>query len=201
MLSFVLILVSVAIYGLVHSVLASLWAKARARSWLGPLGQRTYRLMYNLFAVVSFLPVLALVAALPDQTLYSIPFPWVILTLAGQALALLTVLAGVLQTGMWSFLGVQQLLQTASDEAPRLVVRGLYRWVRHPLYTAGLVFIWLTPVITLNLLALYIGLSIYLVVGAIVEERKLLVEFGQAYAEYRRRTPMLIPFPPRSETS
>jgi len=63
------------------------------------------------------------------------------------------------------------------------------------------VFIWLTPVITLNLLALYIGLSIYLVVGAIVEERKLLVEFGQAYAEYRRRTPMLIPFPPRSETS
>lgn len=199
MLSFVLILVSVALYGLVHSVLASLWAKARARSLLGPLGQRTYRLMYNLFAIVSFLPVLALVAALPDRTLYAIPFPWLVLTLAGQGLAVLALLAGVLQTGVWAFLGVQQLLQPDGSQTQQLVVRGLYRWVRHPLYTAGLVFIWLTPVMSLNLLALNIGLSVYLVVGAIVEERKLLAEFGQAYAEYRRRTPMLIPLPPRGE--
>lgn len=45
-----------------------------------------------------------------------------------------------------------------------------------------------------NRLALNIGLSLYLVIGALYEERKLVLEFGQAYQEYRERTPMLIPW-------
>jgi protein-S-isoprenylcysteine O-methyltransferase Ste14 len=65
--------------------------------------------------------------------------------------------------------------------------------VRHPIYTAGLLFIWLMPVMTWNLLALNLGLSVYIVAGAIFEERKLLMEFGPGYAEYKRKTPMLIP--------
>jgi len=66
--------------------------------------------------------------------------------------------------------------------------------VRHPLYTAGLIFIWLLTEMTVNRLALNIGLSLYLVIGALYEERKLVLEFGQAYQEYRERTPMLIPW-------
>ena len=60
-------------------------------------------------------------------------------------------------------------------------------------YTFGLLFIWLTPVVTLNSLTVYIGATIYILVGAYFEERKLLREFGEAYAEYKRTTPMLIP--------
>jgi protein-S-isoprenylcysteine O-methyltransferase Ste14 len=32
------------------------------------------------------------------------------------------------------------------------------------------------------------------VIGALLEERKLVEQFGAAYEDYRRRTPMLIPF-------
>ncbi len=53
-----LVLLAVLVYGLVHSFLASLWTKARARRWFGAVADRTYRLFYNVFAVVSFLPVL-----------------------------------------------------------------------------------------------------------------------------------------------
>ena len=74
-----------------------------------------------------------------------------------------------------------------------MVSGGLYRWVRHPLYSAGLVFIWLTSVMTVNLLVLNLGLTIYLVVGAIYEERKLVREFGDLYVDYQKRVPMLIP--------
>jgi protein-S-isoprenylcysteine O-methyltransferase Ste14 len=70
--------------------------------------------------------------------------------------------------------------------------------VRHPLYTAGLLFIWLIPVMTANLLALNIGLTMYLIIGALFEERKLVREFGEAYIQYRKNTPMLVPRPPRS---
>lgn len=192
--SFWLVLLAVLAYGGVHSLLASLWVKARARRWFGVLADRTYRLVYNAIAVISFLPVLALVGLLPDHTLYSISFPWVLVTSAGQLAAVAALMLGLWQTGVWSFLGFRQLVQpVAAGEPARLVMKGLYRWVRHPLYTAGLVFIWLTPVMTVNVLALNLGLSIYIVVGALFEERKLLYEYGQAYADYRRSTPMLIP--------
>ena len=80
---------------------------------------------------------------------------------------------------------------------PQLVLTGLYRWMRHPIYTAGLLFIWLMPVMTANLLALNIGLTIYFIIGALFEERKLVREFGEEYLQYRKVTPMLIPRPPR----
>jgi protein-S-isoprenylcysteine O-methyltransferase Ste14 len=98
-----------------------------------------------------------------------------------------------MQTGIGSFLGLSQLMGEKQEVSPQLVTSGLYRWVRHPLYTAGLVFIWFTPFMTQNLLALYAGFTLYLVVGASFEERKLLREFGETYIEYRKRTPMLIP--------
>lgn len=188
-----IILGAILIYGVIHSFLASLWAKARVKNDLGPLAQRGYRLAYNLFAGVTLLPLLALPGLLPDRGLYHIPFPWVLLSIFFQVAAAAALGVGLLQTGLWSFLGIQQLLGSIENEPPVLVVHGLYRWVRHPLYTAGLVFIWLIPVMTFNLLAFNIGLSGYILVGAIFEERKLLREYGPAYAEYRARTPMLVP--------
>ena len=191
-----LVLLAVGLYGLAHSILASLWVKARLRGTFGPSSERWYRLAYNIFAALSLLPILAMPTLLPDRELYRIPAPWLYLTLTGQALAALFLLAGLLHTGVWSFLGLRQLLQPPAVEPPRLVVRGLYRWVRHPLYTAGLLLIWLLPVMTVNLLALNLGLTLYIVIGAMFEERKLIREFGQAYVEYRRSTPMLVPFLP-----
>ena len=108
-------------------------------------------------------------------------------------MAVLILGMGLLQTDVWYFLGVRQLLQPGASESTELVVSGLYRRVRHPLYIAALLFIWLTPQMTLNLLALNLGLTVYVLVGALLEERKLLHHFGQAYAEYQKRTPMLIP--------
>ena len=160
------------------------------------MAERGYRLGYNLFSILSFLPVLMLVVVLPDRMLYSIPFPWLVLTLAIQAAALLALLVGVRQTGVSRFLGFGQLLERRAEGQAPMIVDGLYRWVRHPLYTAGLVFIWLLPVMTLNILALNIGSSAYLVIGALFEERRLVREFGEAYITYRQQTPMLIPRPP-----
>jgi len=188
-----LILLAVLLYGLIHSWLASLGIKALVRRWLGAFSERVYRLAYNIFAGLTLLPVLALPAILPDRGIYTIPFPWALLTLAIQGLAALALVAGLLQTGVWSFLGLRQLLSPLDGEPSELVVSGLYRWVRHPLYAAGLVFIWLTPRMTYNSLALILGLSIYLVIGAFFEERKLVRDYGSAYERYRRNTPMLIP--------
>ena len=186
------LVLAVFIWGVVHSMTASLGVKGWARRTLGVTGMRFYRLGYNVFSVMSFLPVLWLMVVLPDRELYRIPAPWVYLSLAGQLLAVVILGTGVLQTGALSFVGLRQLVEE-KEHSPRLVTGGVYRWVRHPLYTAGLLFIWLTPVMSLNSLVVFIAATVYILVGAFFEERKLEREFGQTYVEYKARTPMLIP--------
>ena len=56
----------------------------------------------------------------------------------------------------------------------KLNTGGLYQVVRHPLYTFSLLFLWLTPVMTRNLALLYVAFTVYMLIGAIFEERKLL---------------------------
>ena len=46
---------------------------------------------------------------------------------------------------------------------------------------------------TVNSFIVYVALTIYVLIGIIFEERKLLREFGQDYANYKSVTPMLIP--------
>jgi protein-S-isoprenylcysteine O-methyltransferase Ste14 len=113
--------------------------------------------------------------------------------LAGQVLAILALLLAVRQTDALGLLGLKQL--AGQDESAELVTGGLYRYMRHPMYFFGLVIIWLTPVMTVNVLALYVGLTAYLFVGAYFEEKKLARVFGKAYEQYKARTPMMIPFP------
>jgi methanethiol S-methyltransferase len=194
LLSPILILLACAVWGLVHSWLASLQAKELARKLLGEsIMERIYRLAYNGFSVISFLPVIVLPALLPDLFLYRIPLPWVLLTFAIQGLAALAIFIGIMQTGPLDFAGFRQLFRLPDDRPSGLVIHGLYRYVRHPLYAAGIVFLWLSPKMSVNLAALFLGLSVYLVIGAKFEERKLVHQYGQAYLDYRATTPMLIP--------
>ncbi len=179
-----LILLSLALWGVVHSLLASHFAKDMFKS-------RFYRLGYNIFSVVSFAPVLYLVATLDDQPLYQVPVPWNYVMYGGQALSALLLLAAFLQTDSLSFIGLRQLFE---DEKPgQLVTRGLYKLVRHPLYTFSLFFVWLTPNMSRNSLVFYLGVTLYVLIGAYFEERKLLRNFGESYADYKQKTPFLIP--------
>jgi protein-S-isoprenylcysteine O-methyltransferase Ste14 len=186
-----LLVVASALWGLVHSLTASIKFKEAIQRALGAAGMNWYRLFYNIFSAITFLPLLALAVALPDQFLYEIPDPWVDITLIIQLMAAIVLIVGVFQTDVWSFIGLRQISGVSAES--RIVTSGLYRFVRHPLYTAGLVFIWLTPAMTVNRLVLYLSLTIYIIIGATFEERKLTREFGKEYEDYRMRTPMLIP--------
>jgi protein-S-isoprenylcysteine O-methyltransferase Ste14 len=189
----ILALAAVFLYAVLHSALATTRAKAAVRRVVGARSDRLYRFAYNLVGAVSLLPVLAIPILYPGQKVYVVPWPWSGLMMAGQLAAAGVVLLGLRQTDVWHFLGLRQLAQSDPPGPSRLVTSGLYRYVRHPLYTAGLAFLWLTPWMTTTLLALYVGFSAYLYTGSLFEERRLLAEFGEAYADYQRRVPRLIP--------
>jgi protein-S-isoprenylcysteine O-methyltransferase Ste14 len=184
-----------AAYAVLHSILASLAVKDWARRVFGPGVERWYRLVYNIVAVITLLPLLPLLVWLPDQTLYVVPSPWRWLMVGGQLLALVGLAVSLLQTGLFQFLGLAQLMAEGPNRPEKLNVSGFYGWVRHPLYFFSLFFLWLTPIMTLNLLVTYLLLSFYFYLGTFYEERRLLAEFGSAYRDYQQRVPRLIPLP------
>lgn len=181
------------LYAVAHTWLASLGVKAWVRRRFGPAATRGYRLAYNVIATVTLLPLLALLALLPQQTLYVVPAPWAWLMVAGQLVALLAAGLTLLQTGALDFLGLAQLFGEPAEQNGGLNLGGLYAWVRHPLYTCSLIFLWLSPAMTTNSLVAYLLFTLYFYIGSIYEERRLVVEFGATYRAYQQAVPRLIP--------
>jgi protein-S-isoprenylcysteine O-methyltransferase Ste14 len=190
-----LILLGFFVYAAGHSIMASKWFKQIAAFFLDKVYDRYYRLIFNAGGVITLLPILAMVALFPDRTLYSILFPWSMLNFAVQGAAALVLLVSLLQTGAAEFLGISQVFAPKAANEPKLVVRGFYKYMRHPLYTASMVFLWATPYLTQNILALNVGISLYFFVGTIFEERKLVKDFGEDYLAYKRETARFIPDP------
>ncbi len=189
-MSAILILAATGAYGLLHSVLASVTVK----NTLGKLLGRWYRLFFNAVAFIALLPVLALASSLPDQPLYAVPSPWRWGLVAVQGAAAVLAALAFIQTDIWHFLGVRQILQNVPPDHTPFKEVGFYRRVRHPAYFFSLILLWASPVMTLNQLTLYGAFSLYFGVGAIFEERKLAREFGVAYRDYQRRVPMFFPW-------
>jgi protein-S-isoprenylcysteine O-methyltransferase Ste14 len=193
--SFLLIFFAFALYGVIHSLLASRKAKEVAEIFMGQSGFRWYRLAYNVFSFISLLPVLALAVILPDSPIYEVPFPWDIPLLLLQLAGAVFSIAASVQTGLGTLSGITQLDKNyPAAEKNRLATDGLYRYVRHPIYTGAILFLWTSPQLTWNGLALRAAFTLYFIIGGIVEEKKLVEEFGDEYRSYRMRTPMLIPW-------
>jgi protein-S-isoprenylcysteine O-methyltransferase Ste14 len=84
----------------------------------------------------------------------------------------------------------------AFEKTTALVTMGIYRWIRHPLYSSLLLLAWgiffKAPGWEAGLLAA--AASLFLTATARADEAECLEYFGAAYAEYMRRTRRFIPY-------
>lgn len=202
LVSFSLTIIVTVFYASLHSFMAHPSVKEVLADSFGWAYDRYYRLFYNFVSFVTLVPVLAIPARHPGLMIYRIPSPLVWLTASVQLLAIMVLLIGLLQTDPLRFLGLRQFaVGSAHAQYDELTTEGLYRYVRHPLYTAGLVFIWLTPVMTTSLLALNLAFSAYLYVGSVLEEQRLVDRFGDDYIEYQSQVPRLFPRMRKSDSA
>jgi protein-S-isoprenylcysteine O-methyltransferase Ste14 len=148
--------------------------------------RRFYRLYYNVASLLLFAWVMA--AFRNVTVLYVVPGVWSLVLYFMQIVFLVILAACVRQTGTAEFLGIKERAKT-----PRLVTDGWYRVVRHPLYLFSLLFLLSNPVISGHWLALTVVSAVYFLVGALLEEKRLLLEFGSEYMAYKRAVPFMIP--------
>ncbi len=74
----------------------------------------------------------------------------------------------------------------------RLVISGVYGWVRHPMLVAGLLFL-LTSGPSLNNIVYTAMYTAYMVIGGYYEERRMIKVFGKDYRRYQRRVGAFFP--------
>ncbi len=183
----VTLVVSLAIYFFLHSLLANQKIKMRIVKMGMPYNW--YRIAYNSIAIITLLPVVYTYTLCSKSTL--LPFPgWVffigiLLEFTGMILLILS----LKQYRLEEFMGLEQLSRKQVQGQDHLVTSGLNAWVRHPLYFASLLILWgwwLTapsPAVSL----IVVISTIYLKIGSILEEQKLVNTFGKAYEVYRQK--------------
>jgi protein-S-isoprenylcysteine O-methyltransferase Ste14 len=70
---------------------------------------------------------------------------------------------------------------------------GLLGIIRHPMYFAAILYLWCQTFRLSDIVANSV-LTLYVIIGTLLEERKLVIEFGDSYIQYQKEVPMLIPF-------
>lgn len=82
------------------------------------------------------------------------------------------------------------------DQTTVLVTQGIFKIIRHPLYTSLILFTWGVYLKNPTALAAIpaFGATIFLLCTAKFEERFTREKFGEAYAAYSARTKMFFPF-------
>ena len=189
------------IWAVLHSLTAAFGLKKYFR---GRFGEKAYagwyRLLYNGFSILTFLPIYLLIPVLlPTTVLWQWPRPANFLALALQLIGLFGLLYSLWLTNIWDFLGIRQMVwYVRGAQGPRPQVRfitsGPYALVRHPLYFFSLMVLWLNTAVTVGSFVFYVAATLYFYIGSIYEERKLAASYGDAYHAYQQRVPRLFPF-------
>lgn len=186
-------------FGAVHSLLARERSKRRLAGWLPPSLVRSF---FSALAGLQIVALCALWRPLPEPVWRlepgSVPGAglaaatlWT-LFFAGWAL----VLAALWAIGDRHLFGLAEAWASARGESyrpPPFAPRGVYRVIRHPLYTGTLLPLWAAPTMSRGHLLLAAVFTLYLALGSLLEERDLRRRLGDVYRDYRQRVPGFLP--------
>jgi len=156
-----------------------------------------YRLFYVIVSIVTLLPVLYYSEQLASDVIITWHTPWSYVRYALIVLSILIFLkAFFFDYDSLSFVGIRQILNYNKKSVLTtggITKSGLLGIVRHPMYLAVIIFLWC---LTFRLSDIVVNtvLTGYVIIGTFLEERKLVLEFGDSYRKYQKEVPMLVPF-------
>jgi protein-S-isoprenylcysteine O-methyltransferase Ste14 len=179
------------IYFAVHSFLAANVVKQWFKLHL-PVISKYYRMLYNIIAIIGLL-ILIQITFSDSKLLFTTNR-----MSNGIAVVLFLTGSGILAISFYTFDKMEflGLRKPEKNDQSKLVVSGIYQYMRHPLYSgtfflvAG-VLLW-HPTVAI---ALFFAITIlYIEIGSRLEERKLTEEFGQAYSTYAETVKRYFPY-------
>lgn len=157
-----------------------------------------YRLFYVLFSFVLLVIVINYTSRFDNRIIIEWVSPWsVIRIILMWASLLIFFWAFFFNYDSLSFFGIRQILNFGKTKninpSTEIKRNGLLGIIRHPMYLCLIIYLWCQTFRLADIIVNLI-LTAYVIIGTILEEKKLVLEFGDHYIKYQNEVPMLIPF-------
>ena len=157
-----------------------------------------YRLFYVLISLVLLIWIINIPTPLDNEIVITNVPPWsIIRQVLTWGSLLMFFWAFFFNYDSLSFFGIRQMLNFGKvkqiNPSEEIKKNGLLSLTRHPMYLALIIFLWCQTFSMADIVVNSI-LTIYVIIGTVLEEKKLVLEFGDAYRKYQQEVPMLIPF-------
>ena len=158
---------------------------------------RFYRLFFNIVSLATLIPVMYYSISLPQAPVFCWEGPLLIVKYLLLATCIYLFAASAQHYGMSQFLGIRQIRTGRANFSlsgyDTFDTSGILNAIRHPWYTAGIMIVWARD-ISLSTLLINIVINAYFIIGTVLEERKLVLEYGEKYREYQKNVSMFIPY-------
>lgn len=179
------------IFAAIHSLLATDYIKSKAERLLKEKF-RFYRLLYTVVSFPTFAPAFLVWLKYSALTplVYRIPDWLSPVFLLVRLLGIGLFVYAVFQTDILEFAGIKP---TRRETESKLITGGAYGIVRHPMYTGAIAVLFTKMEMSQLELTASLLVSIYFVIGAIIEEKRLVSTFGDEYRRYKQQVSMLVP--------
>jgi methanethiol S-methyltransferase len=163
-----------------------------------------YRVFYVLFSFVLLVLVINYSSQIDNEIIITYVPPWSIIRYVLMYGSLLMFFwAFFFDYDSLSFFGIRQIIHFGKiktiNPSNELKKNGLLGITRHPMYLALILYLLCQNFRMADIVA-NIVLIIYVIIGTKLEEKKLVLEFGDTYVKYQQEVPMLIPFTKNNST-
>lgn len=187
-------------FAVLHSIFARLiikgWVKTKVNE---RVYEGFYRIIYTIFSFITLLPAAYILVAYSGRTIWDITGFISIIFRVIQFIGLIGLSVSLLQVELGRFAGFTQIRAYFNGQPLPLPPEplnksGMYALVRHPLYFFSMLLLWFTPNMSETSLVFVIATSLYFIFGSILEERTMLVIFGEEYRDYQKKVAWMVPF-------
>lgn len=151
-----------------------------------------YRLLYTIFAFVTLAALIWYAVWIPSTLLWQqnsiVQWTGVIIGLGG-----LLLMGICIKKYFMGLSGIKSLVE--EDYRNELIITGVHRYLRHPLYLGTFGFIW-GAFLVFPFLSFFVSnavITLYTLLAIRLEEAKLVAEFGEQYRSYQKKVPMILP--------
>lgn len=157
---------------------------------------RYYRIFFNVFSAAALVPLLLFSGSVKGEVFFKWEGNVVFVRYAMLALGVGLFIAGGRHYNMKVFFGIKQAREGMAhgllNRSGRLDSSGILGLIRHPFYSGVIVLIWARDLDAARLIVSCI-ITLYVIIGTYLEEKKLIGEFGEVYVEYREKVSMFVP--------
>jgi protein-S-isoprenylcysteine O-methyltransferase Ste14 len=192
---FILLAVLWILFCVMHSALISITFTEFVRRNSERL-YRFRRLLFNIISIATLIPLVLYSSSVRQMPFFIwdgilIPVKYFFILLG-----ILLFILGSKHYNAGAFTGLYQIRGEANhhlmNKTGIIDKTGILGIIRHPFYAGVLLLIWSRDLDITNLIVNII-LTVYILAGTLIEERKLMIEFGNSYSIYKKEVSMIFP--------